>query len=310
MVPLLKGVAQRVVVALAVLYGAATLAFLALHLMPGDPVAVLLGPSTTASPEVRRQIRLEYGFDRPLAVQYLRYIGKLLHGDLGQSYQLQRPVSSLISDQLAPTAQLAAAALLTAVVLAGASAIATAGRRPALRSVAVAWELLTVSSPSYWIGILLLTVFSFHWQVFPVAGAQDFSALVLPAITLALPIAGVLAQVLREGLEAALTEPFVVTARARGLSQNAVRLRHALRHAAIPLLTLTGWLAGTLLGGTVVVEAVFGRPGIGALTLQAVTGRDMPLVTGIVLLSALFFVLISTLLDLVYHLIDPRLRTV
>jgi peptide/nickel transport system permease protein len=307
--PLLKGVAQRVVVALAVLYGAATLAFTALQLMPGDPVAILLGPATTASPQVRDQIRAEYGFDRPVAVQYLRYLGRLAHGDLGQSYQLQRPVSTLITDQLGPTAQLAGAALVLAVAIAAVSAITTAGRRPALRSMAVTWELIAVSSPSYWVGILLLTVFSFQWQLFPVAGAQDFSALVLPAATLALPIAGVLAQVLREGLETALTEPFIVTARARGLSQNAVRLRHALRHAAVPLLTLTGWLTGTLLGGAVLVETVFGRPGIGALTLQAVTGKDMPLVVGIVLLSALFFIVISTALDLLYLVIDPRLRT-
>jgi peptide/nickel transport system permease protein len=306
--PLLKGVTQRLVAALAVMFGAATLAFAALHLVPGDPVATLLGPATTASPAVRREIRVEYGFDQPVAVQYLRFLGRLLHGSLGQSYQLQRPVSTLIGDQLGPTAQLALAALVLSVALALVSALATAGRRPALRSLAVAWELVAVSSPTYWVGILLLTAFSFQLQIFPVAGAQQFSVLVLPAATLALPIAGVLAQVLREGLEAALTEPFAVTARARGLSQGAVRVRHALRHAAVPLLTLTGWLTGTLLGGAVLVEAVFGRPGIGALTLQAVTGKDMPLVTGIVLLSALVFVLISTALDLLYLVIDPRLR--
>jgi peptide/nickel transport system permease protein len=129
-------------------------------------------------------------------------------------------------------------------------------------------------------------------------------------VTLALPVAGVLAQVLREGLEAALAEPFVVTARARGLSQTAVRLRHALRHAAAPLLTLTGWLSGTLFGGAVLVETVFGRPGIGTLTLQAVSSKDMPLVTGIVLLSAAVFLAISMLLDLLYLAIDPRLRTI
>ena len=306
--PLVKGVAQRVLAALAVMYGAATLAFAALQLIPGDPVATLLGPATTASPAVRREIRTEYGFDQPVAVQYLRFLGRLVRGNLGQSYQLQRPVSTLIGDQLGPTAQLALAALALALFLALLSALATAGRRPALRSLAVAWELIAVSSPTYWVGILLLTAFSFQLQLFPVAGAQQLSALVLPAATLALPIAGVLAQVLREGLEAALAEPFAVTARARGLSQGAVRVRHALRHASVPLLTLTGWLTGTLLGGAVLVEAVFGRPGIGALTLQAVTGKDMPLVTGIVLLSAFVFVLISTALDLLYLVIDPRLR--
>ncbi|HEV2634433.1 MAG TPA: ABC transporter permease [Actinocrinis sp.] len=305
----LKGAAQRLAAALAVLYGAATLAFIALQLIPGDPVDTLLGPATTASAAVRAQIAAQYGFNQPVAEQYLRYLSRLLHGDLGQSYQLQRPVSALITEQLGPTAQLAAAALVLAVVIALVSAVATAGRSPALRSVAVTWELVAVSSPSYWVGILLLTGFSFQLQIFPVAGAQDFSALVLPAFTLALPIAGVLAQVLREGLETALTEPFAVTARARGLSRTAVRLKHTLRHAAVPLLTLTGWLTGSLLGGAVLVEVVFGRPGIGALTLQAVTGKDMPLVVGLVLLSAFVFVAISTLLDLLYLVIDPRLRT-
>ena len=306
---IVAAVLRRVLTAAAVLFGAATLAFAALELIPGDPVATLLGPATTASPAVRAQIAAEYGFDKPVPVQYLDFLGRLLHGDLGQSYQLQRPVGSLLTGQLGPTAQLAAAAIVLAVLAALVSAVATAGRRPAWRGVAIAGELLAVSVPTYWSGILLLTVFSFQLRIFPVAGDQGLPALVLPAVTLALPVGGVLGQVLREGLEAALAEPFVVTARARGLSQTAVRLRHALRHAAVPLLTLTGWLTGTLFGGAVLVETVFGRPGIGTLTLQAVSSKDMPLVTGIVLLSAAVFVAISTLLDLLYLAIDPRLRT-
>ncbi|MFE1321128.1 ABC transporter permease [Kitasatospora phosalacinea] len=187
--------------------------------------------------------------------------------------------------------------------------MAPAGGGPGLRAAASFLELLTVSSPSYWIGLLLLTVFSFQLRIFPVTGDQGFAALVLPALTLALPMAGVLAQVLREGLEAALEQPFALTARSRGLSRTAVALRHALRHSALPLVTLTGWLAGSLLGGAVLVETVFGRPGIGALMLQAATGKDMPLVVGLVLLSAAAFVLASTLVDLLYLVIDPRLRT-
>ncbi|GAA1273353.1 ABC transporter permease [Kitasatospora nipponensis] len=305
----LRAVLKRLAGGLAVLLGAATVAFIALQLIPGDPVTVMLGPGTAATPEVKAQIRAQFGLDRPIPLQYLHYLGRLLTGDLGESYQLQRPVAQLIGDQLWPTVQLASAALLLALVLAVAAAVATAGRRPALRSLAILAELLTVSSPSYWIGILLLTVFSFQWQVFPVAGDQGLPALVLPALTLALPLTGVLAQVLREGLESALERPFALTARARGLSGTAVLLRHALRHAAVPAVTLTGWLTGSLLGGAVLVEIVFGRPGIGALSLQGTTNKDMPLVIGLVLLSALVFVVISTLVDLLYLLIDPRLRT-
>ncbi|MGW4637183.1 ABC transporter permease [Sphaerisporangium sp. NPDC004334] len=299
---------KRAGAGIAVLWGAATLAFAALMLLPGDPVATLLGPATMASAEVRDRIRADYGFDRPVLVQYFDYLRKLVTGDLGSSYQLQRPVWGLITDQLGPTAQLAVAAVVVAVVIALISAVATAGRDRRVRAVAGAWELVAVSLPSYWLGILLLTAFSFQLRIFPVIGTQDLAALVLPALTLALPIAGLLAQVLREGLEAALAQPFALTARARGLSPLAVRLRHALRHAAASLATLTGWLVGTLLGGAVLVETVFGRSGIGALTLQAVGDKDMPVVMGVVLLSALVFVVISAVLDLLHAVIDPRLR--
>ncbi|GAA3846384.1 ABC transporter permease [Saccharothrix violaceirubra] len=305
---LLRGAANRALAALAVLLGAAGLAFAALHLIPGDPVAIILGPATQASAQVQAAIRADYGLDEPVVLRFLHYLGRLATGDLGRSYQLQRGVDELIGEQLGPTVELALAALVLAVAIAVGSAVATAGRGRIAKAVS-GWELLAVSSPPYWVGILLLSVFSFSLGWFPVTGAEDFPALVLPALTLALPVAGVLSQVLREGLEAALAEPFAVTARARGLSRTAVRVRHALRHAAIPLVTLTGWLTGSLLGGAVLVEAVFGRPGIGALTLQAVTNKDMPLVVGLVLLSALVFVVISTLVDLLYLAIDPRLRT-
>ncbi|MEV5646874.1 ABC transporter permease [Nocardia sp. NPDC052254] len=306
---MVTAVGKRLLAAVAVVFGAATLGFIALQLLPGDPVDWLLGPSMTASPGLRAQVRADYGFDRPVFEQYLSYLNMVLHGQLGTSYQLQQPVTTLIANQLAPTAELAVTALVLAMAIAIAAAVATAGRRPRLRAGISTAELVVTSAPQYWVGILLLTVFSFQLRAFPVAGAQTPAALVLPAITLALSIAGVLSQVLREGLEAALTQPFILTARARGASLSAVRVRHALRHAAAPLLTLTGWLTGTLLGGVVPVETVFGRPGIGSLVLQAVTSRDMPVVMGVILLSAVVFVVISTLVDLLQLALDPRIRT-
>lgn len=305
---LLRAVVRRLFGAAAVLFGAASLAFLTIQLMPGDPVSVLLGPAATASPQVRRQIRTDYGFDRPVAVQYVRYLGRLVRGDFGESYQTQRPVTALIGGQLSPTVQLAAGALALAVALAVLTAVATAGRRPLLRSLASTWERVIVSTPTYWVGIVLLTFFSFRYRLFPVAGAENASALVLPVVTLALPLSGVLGQVLREGLEAVLGRPHVLTARARGLSSTRVLLRHALRHAAIPMVTLTGWMTGSLLGGAVLVETVFGRPGVGSLTLQAINNKDMPLVSGVVLLSAAVFVVLSLAVDLLYPVIDPRLH--
>lgn len=305
---ILRGAAWRLLGAGTVLLGAATLAFAALQLLPGDRVSRLLGPMTSASPAVREQISRDYGLDRPVIVQYARYLADLGRGNLGTSYQLQQPVVSLIGKQLWPTVQLALAALVLALLIAAVSAIATAGRRPRLRAAVSAVELVAVSTPSFWMGILLLTVFSFRLRLFPVTGAEGPVSLVLPALALALSIAGVLSQVLRDGLETALAMPFVLTAQARGLSQTAVRLRHALRHAALPLVTLTGWLMGTLLGGVVPIETVFGRPGLGTLILQAVTSGDMPVVMGLVLLSALVFVIVSTVVDLLYLAIDPRLR--
>ncbi|GAA1934225.1 ABC transporter permease [Kitasatospora viridis] len=304
---LLRAVLRRLVGAVAVMFGAATLAFAALQLIPGDPVATLLGPATTTSPEVRQMIRHQLGYDQPVAVQYLHYLGGLLRGDLGQSYQLQRPVTDLIAEQLGPTVQLALSAVLLALLLAVLSAVATAGRPPALRALTSVWELIAVSTPSYWLGLVLLTAFSFQLHLFPVAGADGVAALVLPAVTLALPLAGTLAQVLREGLEAALGQPFAVTVRARGVGRATLVARHALRHAAVPLVTLTGWLTGSLLGGTVLVESVFGRPGVGSLVLSAVNSRDVPVVIGVVLLSALLFVVISAVVDLLYTVLDPRL---
>jgi len=155
---------------------------------------------------------------------------------------------------------------------------------------------------------VLLSVFSFRFGWFPVSGAGGAVALVLPAVTLALPIAGVLTQVLRDGLDRALDEPFALTARARGLRENAVLVRHALRHALLPAVTLTGWLFGILLGGAVIIEQVFGRPGLGQVTLQAVSSQDMPVVLAVVTLSAFVYVLLNTAADLAYVVIDPRLR--
>jgi peptide/nickel transport system permease protein len=304
-----KWLGKRLLAAVAVVFGAATVGFVALQLLPGDPVDWLLGPNTMATPGLREQVRHDFGFDRPVIVQYLAYLGNLLHGRLGESYQLQQPVAKLIGDQLGPTVQLAVAGLVLALLIATAVAVSTAGRRPLLRATASTVELAVASAPQFWVGILLLTVFSFQLRIFPVAGAQSPAALVLPAVTLALSITGMLSQVLREGLEAALAQPFIVTARARGLSHTAVRLRHAFRHAAAPLLNLTGWLTGALLGGVVPVETVFGRPGIGSLVLQAVTSRDLPVVMGVILLSAVVFVVMSTIVDLLHVAIDPRIRT-
>jgi peptide/nickel transport system permease protein len=298
-------VLRRAGTGLVVLWAAATAAYLALLAAPGDTVDSIIGDGAD-TPQIRSEIIHEWHLDRPAVVQYLDYLWGLAHGDLGRAYLLHRPVRDVLGDQIRPTLELALAASVLGITLALVLAVTT--RRPWARRVSSTVELLLVSTPPFLIGIVLLSLFSFRLGVFPVAGDRGFAALVLPAVTLALPIAGVLTQVLRDGLDRALSEPFAVTARSRGLAENAVLIRHALRHALLPAVTLTGWLFGVLLGGAVIVEQVFGRPGLGQVTLAAVNSKDMPVVLAVVVLSAFVYVVINTLADVVYLAIDPRLR--
>ncbi|MDA0638166.1 ABC transporter permease [Nonomuraea sp. MCN248] len=299
---------RRLGAGLAVLWAAATASYVALLLAPGDTVDILIGDGAD-TPEIRAGIIAEWGLDRPEIVQYLAYLWRLLHGDLGRSYQLQRGVGEVLAGQIGPTVQLTLAAAATGVALAAVIAIGTAGRGRWPRAAASAAELVSVSVPPFLIGIVLLSVFSFTLGWFPVSGAEGPAALVLPALALGLPIAGVLGQVLRGGLERALEQPFAVTARARGLTERALVARHALRHALLPAVTMAGWFTGALLGGAVITEVLFGRPGLGQVAMQAVTSQDMPVVMAVVLLSAVVYVTISTLLDLAYRVIDPRIRS-
>ncbi|NLA09557.1 MAG: ABC transporter permease [Microbacteriaceae bacterium] len=291
--------------AVLVLWGAATLAFLTMRLVPGDAVDVMLGPHAQVSPETKAAIRTELGLDLPWYQQYVGLLARMLRGDLGESYQLRMPVAEVIGRQLAPTLQLTGLALTIALVLAFAAALLARGRRA--RGIVAALELVVLSSPVFWIGLVLLTVFSFTLGWFPVSG-RGFAALVLPAVTLALPVAALLGQVLRDGLEEAERQPFALSVRARGASQSRLLLRHTLRHGSTGALTLAGYLVGSLLGGTVLVETVFARAGIGRVTLAAIQGRDLPVVMAVIMLSAVVFVVVHLLVELAYPLLDPRLR--
>lgn len=302
--PRIAGLLATVVV---VLWGAATLAFLAFRLIPGDPVSVMLGPQAQVSDEVKDGIRAELGLDRPVLEQYASFIGQLARGDLGESYQLRLPVTEVIGRQLGATLQLSALALAIAVVLALAVTVLVRGRTA--RAVAAAVELVVLSSPVFWIGLVLLSVFAFGLGWFPVSGARNPATLVLPAVTLALPVAALLSQVLRDALVQAERMPFAETVRARGASPSWFTLRHGLRHGAASGITLAAYLTGSVLGGAVLVETVFARPGLGRVTLAAISDRDLPVITGIILLSAVVFVAVNLVVELVHPLIDPRVRT-
>ncbi|MCG8709875.1 ABC transporter permease [Brenneria sp. 4F2] len=299
---------KRLLTILAVLWGAATLTFIAVKMIPGDPVAILSGGENVVDAAYRSALIQQFGLDQPLWMQYLRYCGQALQGDFGLSYQYRLPVLQVIADGMGETLRLALSALALALAIAIVNALATAGRYRTLRSLMSWLELTLLSTPVYWVGIVLLSIFSFHLQWFPVTGNDGLISLVLPVITLSLPLAAILSQILRDGLEEALSQPFALTVRARGVSETWLRVRHGLRHGALAASTLTGTLLAGVLSGSVLTETVFGRAGLGQITLNAIETRDMPLVLGVVMLSAFLFVVINLLVDALYLIIDPRLR--
>jgi peptide/nickel transport system permease protein len=299
-------IVQRLLTSLVVAWASVTAAFLALHALPGRIQDILAGD--LEYPGLREAIAAEWGLDRSLPAQYFDFLWRIVQGDFGTSYVLRQPVTEVVGSQLMPTVQLALLGGVLAIAISVALALLTAGRGRIWRKVASFFELVSASTPVFWLGILLLMAFSFTLRWFPVSGADGWQSIVLPSLALALPTAGLLAQVLREAMEKTLDQPFVTTVRARGVSELLIRWRHVLRHALLPAVTLGGWLIGGLLGGAVITEKVFGRPGLGTVTLGAVLTHDVPVVLAVVLLAAFIHVAASTILDVLYLLIDPRLR--
>jgi peptide/nickel transport system permease protein len=292
-----------------VLWGAATLTFIVEQLMPTDPAQTILGGAgAKPTPEQMAAVRAQYGFDRPVIVQYLDYLGGLLRGDLGTSYVRKQPVSDIISQQIASTLTLTITALVAAWVIAVLVTLLTAHRSRPLAALGSGVETLLAALPQYWLGIVLLVFFAFRLHWLPVVGDGGPEGMVLPALTLALPLAGFLGQVTRDEFSSAMEQPFAVSARARGMGDLGVRCRHALRHAVLPGLTLSGWALGSLFSTAVIVEAVFVRPGIGRVLVDAVTSQDMPVVVGVTLFVAAVYVLANLLVNLAFGRIDPRLR--
>ncbi|WP_019410737.1 ABC transporter permease [Pseudomonas psychrophila] len=307
----LRLIVRRLLSGLGVLWGAATLTFLAVNLSAGDPaMAILGGPGAMPSAELIAKVRAEYGLDQPLIVQYGQYLGRLAQGDLGDSYNLRKPVGQVIASKLGATAQLSLSAAALAVLLAVVVAVLSANRAPWIRSLVSGTELVVSSAPSFVIGLILLLVFAFGWHLLPPSGSNGWRALILPSVALALPVAAVLSQVLRQSLEDILEQPFIAMARARGMSETGVRLKHALRHALVPLVTLAGFVFASLLGGAVVIELLFSRQGIGRLMLDAAVSKDVPLLLGITLLAAAIYVVVNFLVDLINHWVDPRAKAV
>jgi peptide/nickel transport system permease protein len=300
-------VARRLVGAVFVLWAVATLTFFAVRLIPGDPAeAILGGPGSQTSPEALAAVRAEYGLDQPVLVQYLAQLGRLATGDLGRSYALNMDVGTLVVGQLGGTLVLAGLSLAVAWVLALLVATWSTGRGRLARQIGSGLEIIGAALPHFWLATTLIVVCSVWWGVLPPISTADARGLVLPVLTLAIPLAGFLGQVMRESLVAALESPFVLSARARGESQRGVLWRHALRHAALPAISLSGWAFGSLISGAVIVETIFARPGLGRSLLNAVTVRDVPVVIGVVMVVALAYILMTILTDLASRLADPR----
>jgi peptide/nickel transport system permease protein len=308
-------VLRRALAALPTLVGVLVVVFLVVHLIPGDPVRALLGDQATAEQIART--RQDLGLDQPLVVQFLDYLARLLQGDLGVSIASRQPVAEQIAARLPSTATLAVAGVLMSVVIGVPLGVLSATLRGRFADfVTLVISSFGVAAPPFWIGILLSTAFAIHLGWLPAIGGGEpgdtgsiLRALVLPATALGLSGMALVARMTRSSMLDVLSEDYVRTARAKGLGERAVVYKHALRNAAIPIVTVIGLNFGHLLGGTIVMETVFARPGIGKLLLDAILGRDYPVVQGVTLVIAVSFVLVNLLTDLTYPFFDPRLKT-
>ncbi|MEW7998260.1 MAG: nickel ABC transporter permease [Candidatus Thiodiazotropha endolucinida] len=299
---------SRLLSALVVIIGVVCLVFMLIHLVPGDPVDVMLGES--AIPADREALRSSLGLDRPITVQLTDFLKGVAVLDLGDSLHTRQPVSELLASHIPATLELALAALIVTLLTAIPLGILAAVNRGGMGDWgAMGFSMLGLSIPNFWLGPLLILCFSLWLGWTPVSGREDISSLILPAVTLGTGFAAILARMVRSSLLEVLGEDYVRTARAKGLDETRVIWRHAMRNAWLPVITLLGLQLGALLGGAVVTEVVFDWPGIGSLMIESIQKRDYPVVQGCVLFISLAYVLVNTLTDILYGLIDPRIRS-
>jgi peptide/nickel transport system permease protein len=304
---MLRHLLKRFLLTLPALWLVLTLVFLMIHVVPGDPVEQMLGEG--AAPGAAAQLRHSLGLDQPLGKQYGHYLFGLVRGDLGQSFKFQAPVRQIIFERYPATLQLAFLALLVCAAIAIPAGVLAAHRRGQTsdRLVGV-FTLFGLAIPNFALGPLLILLFSIEIGVLPVSGRNGIGSYVLPAATLGAALAAILTRMVRGAMLEELSADYIRTARAKGLSTAAVLFRHGLRNALIPIITILGLQFGTLLAGTIVTETIFSWPGIGRLTVQAISARDYPLLQGCILVIALSYVLVNLLTDAIYSVVDPRVR--
>jgi len=298
---------RRVFLAAPVLLGVATLVFSLIHLVPGDPAQAMLGEGS--APQDVDELRKSLGLDQPLLTQYVRFLRHALTGDLGVSFRTGQPVTTMILERVPATAELAMAAMFVAIVIAiPLGVVAAVWRGTAVDYAAMTFALAGVSIPNFWLGPLLAIVFAVELGWLPVSGRGSLANLVLPAFSLGLALAAILARMTRASLLDELNELYVRAARARGVSRTASIGSHALRNSMVPLLTIIALQFGAVLTGAVITETIFAWPGIGRLLIQSIGFRDYPMVQGCILLIAVTYVTVNLVTDLMYGVLDPRIR--
>lgn len=302
---------QRIATMILVLFGVSVMTYVLIFFTPGDPARVILRQQMTREPTEAdvRAFRAEHGLDEPLPIQYVDWLTDVLRGDLGRSYYSDAEVSFIIARRIPETVELAVAAMVVALLVAFPAGVISAVHKGQLPDYASqVGALLGLSMPNFWLGYILIIVFSLHVGVFPISGTGTFAHLVLPAVTLGTAMAAIVTRLLRSSMLEVLDEDYIRTARSVGLRERIVVYKHALRNALIPVVTIAGLQFGFLLNGAVVVEIVFQRPGLGMLLVDAIFDRDYPVVQGLVLLLAVLFVLVNFLVDVSYRYLDPRIE--
>lgn len=302
-------VAKRVLAGIPTLLGVTVVLFITLRMLPGDPLAVILA-GAPATPEVVENLRAQFGLDEPLFQQFLQFLGNAVTLDFGSSYATRQPVSGMIADNIGPTLQLAfAAAVISAVVGILLGSLAAIRRNGIVDGIVRVLSLINTSMPSFWVGLLLIMFFSFQLELFPATGSEGLDTLILPAVTLGLSAAGTVTRLVRNSVIEVLGENFVTALYAKGLRPRVVVMKHVLRNAVIPTVTIVGLQIGGLVAGSVIVETVFTRQGIGQMLVQAIGGKDYPVIQGVVLVIAVIYILINIIVDVSYAYIDPRVRS-
>lgn len=300
---LLRRLGQTIPLALLV----ATLVFSLIHLIPGDPVEMMLGEGAQRSQV--EELRHELGLDRPLAAQYSSFLSGLIRADLGDSLHFRKPVISILLEHYPATLELTVASMVVALLVSIPLGVIAASRRNRFADhFSRMLALLGVSIPNFWLGPMLILVFAIQFDLFPVSGRGGWASLVLPAVTLGTALAGLLTRMVRSSVAEELEKPYLAAALARGVRRSTVLRVHALKNAAIPVVTIVGLQFGALLTGAIITETIFSWPGLGRLVIQAIRLRDYPLVQGSILAIALTYILINLLTDIVYATLDPRIR--